>query len=343
MQLKAFLKSSMIVTLMATGTAARADLVVLQYHHVSDSTPPATSTSVSLFEGQLDMISDLELEIVDLHKGTEAALAGTDGQGNRIAITFDDAYDSVYHTAAPLLAEKAYPYTIFVNTEAVGRNGYMTWDQIRELAERPGVTIANHSADHGHLARKPNESESDWQARVTNSLDSAQESLEEELDSPAPMFAYPYGEFDQALERKIAERGWYGFGQQSGAIGQQTEKTRLPRFPMANAYGQLGNLENKLRSKAFPVNTGELPDGVISGNPPTLVFPLVDPIDANRLTCFASGQGRIDFDVIDGNVEVKAPEAFNSRRFRYNCTHPAGDGSYYWLSQQWLDLSKPED
>lgn len=343
MQLKAFLKSSMIVTLMATGTAARADLVVLQYHHVSDSTPPATSTSVSLFEGQLDMISDLELEVVDLHKGTEATLAGTDGQGNRIAITFDDAYDSVYHTAAPLLAEKAYPYTIFVNTEAVGRNGYMTWDQIRELAERPGVTIANHSADHGHLARKPNESESDWQARVTNSLDSAQESLEEELDSPAPMFAYPYGEFDQALERKIAERGWYGFGQQSGAIGQQTEKTRLPRFPMANAYGQLGNLENKLRSKAFPVNTGELPDGVISGNPPTLVFPLADPIDANRLTCFASGQGRIDFDVIDGNVEVKAPEAFNSRRFRYNCTHPVGDGSYYWLSQQWLDLSKPED
>lgn len=343
MQLKAFLKSSMIVTLMATGTAARADLVVLQYHHVSDSTPPATSTSVSLFEGQLDMISDLELEVVDLHKGTEATLAGTDGQGNRIAITFDDAYDSVYHTAAPLLAEKAYPYTIFVNTEAVGRNGYMTWDQIRELAERPGVTIANHSADHGHLARKPNESESDWQARVTNSLDSAQESLEEELDSPAPMFAYPYGEFDQALERKIAERGWYGFGQQSGAIGQQTEKTRLPRFPMANAYGQLGNLENKLRSKAFPIDTGELPDGVISGTPPTLVFPLVDPIDANRLTCFASGQGRIDFDVIDGNVEVKAPEAFNSRRFRYNCTHPVGDGSYYWLSQQWLDLSKPED
>lgn len=343
MQLKAFLKSSMIVTLMATGTSARADLVVLQYHHVSDSTPPATSTSVSLFEGQLDMISDLELEVVDLHKGTEATLAGTDGQGNRIAITFDDAYDSVYHAAAPLLAEKAYPYTIFVNTEAVGRNGYMTWDQIRELAERPGVTIANHSADHGHLARKPNESESDWQARVTNSLDSAQESLEEELDSPAPMFAYPYGEFDQALERRIAERGWYGFGQQSGAIGQQTEKTRLPRFPMANAYGQLGNLENKLRSKAFPIDTGQLPDGVISGNPPTLVFPLVDPIDANRLTCFASGQGRIDFDVIDGNVEVKAPEAFNSRRFRYNCTHPAGDGSYYWLSQQWLDLSKPED
>lgn len=343
MPLKKSLQTSVVFVLMAMAISARADLVVLQYHHVSDSTPPATSTSVSLFEGQLNMIADLELEVVDLLKGTEATLAGSDGQGNRIAVTFDDAYDSVYHTAAPLLADKAYPYTIFVNTEAVGRKGYMTWDQIRELAERPGVTIANHSADHGHLARKPNESQSDWQARVTNSLDSAQETLAQELEAPAPMFAYPYGEFDQALEREIAKRGWYGYGQQSGAIGQKTDSTRLPRFPMANAYGQLGSLANKLRSKAFPIDTGKLPDGVISENPPTLVFPLVAPMDAGRLTCFASGQGRIDFDVLDGNVEVQAPGSFNSRRFRYNCTHPAGDGSYYWLSQQWLDLSKPED
>ena len=343
MPLKAIVKMFVIATVVATATSARADLVVLQYHHVSDSTPSATSTSVSLFKGQLDMISDLKLEVVDLQKGTETALAGTNEQDNRIAITFDDAYESVYHTAAPLLADRGYPYTIFVNTEAVGRHGYMTWDQIRELADRPGVTIANHSADHGHLARKPDESKSAWQARITNSLDSAQQTLGRELDSPAPMFAYPYGEFDEALERKVAERGWYGFGQQSGAIGQKTGQTRLPRFPMADAYGQLGALETKLRSKAFPIATGKLPDGVVSENPPTLVFPLIEPIEASRLTCFASGQGRIDFDVIEGNVEVTAPETFNSRRFRYNCTHPAGDGSYFWLSQQWLDLSKPED
>ncbi len=343
MPLKRFLKSSVVIAITTTAISARADLVVLQYHHVSDSTPPATSTSVSLFEGQLDMISDLELKVVGLLKGTETTLAGTDGESNRISITFDDAYDSVYHTAAPLLSDKAYPYTIFVNTEAVGRKGYMTWDQIRELAERPGVTIANHSADHGHLARKPNESQSDWQARITSSLDSAQETLARELEAPAPMFAYPYGEFDEALEREIAKRDWYGFGQQSGAIGKKTENTRLPRFPMANAYGQLGSLANKLHSKAFPIDTGELPDGVTSENPPTLVFPLVDPMDAGRLTCFASGKGRIDFDVVDGNVKVQAPGAFKSRRFRYNCTHPANDGSYYWLSQQWLDLSRPED
>ncbi|WP_417566967.1 polysaccharide deacetylase family protein [Marinobacter sp.] len=343
MPIKAFVKPLAVFSLLAAASPVWADLVVLQYHHVSGSTPSATSTSVSLFEGQLEMISDLDVEVVDLLKGTRKTLAGGSESGNRIAITFDDAYESVYSDAAPLLASKGYPYTIFVNTQAVGRNGYMTWDQIKELAELETVIIANHSADHGHLAKKPGETDSDWQIRVSNSLDSAQETLAAKLGSSAPLFAYPYGEFDQALEKQLAARGWYGYGQQSGAIGPKSASTRLPRFPMANAYGQLGNLENKLLSKAFPIDTKNLPDGVISENPPTLAFPLASPINTNRLTCFASGQGRIDFDVIDGAVRVKAPDSFNRRRFRYNCTHPAGDGSYYWLSQQWLDLSKPED
>lgn len=332
-----------LLSMMVAAFAARADLVVLQYHHVSDSTPSATSTSVSLFEGQLDMISELGLEVVGLLEGTQQTLAGEAGTDNRIAITFDDAYKSVYTEAAPLLASTGYPYTIFVNTQAVGRNGYMTWAQIKELAGREGVTIANHSADHGHLARKPGEAESEWQTRVANSLDSAQKTLDNKLGAAAPLFAYPYGEFDQALEQELVARGWFGYGQQSGAIGPEYGTTRLPRFPMANAYGQLSSLETKLRSKAFPIDTGKLPDGVISDNPPTLSFPLDSGMSAGRLTCFASGQGRIGFDVVDGIVRVKASEPFSSRRFRYNCTHPAGGGSYYWLSQQWLDLSRPED
>ena len=54
----------MITALSMAGASAKADLVVLQYHHVDDSTPASTSTSRSLFEAQLQMIADLELEVV---------------------------------------------------------------------------------------------------------------------------------------------------------------------------------------------------------------------------------------------------------------------------------------
>lgn len=334
---------TMIAALSALGTAARADLVVLQYHHVDDSTPASTSTSRSLFEGQLQMIADMELEVVPLLEGTRQALAGELDDRSQIAITFDDAYESVYSAAAPVLERFGMPYTIFVNTDAIGARGYMTWAQLRELGARDSVTIANHSTDHGHMARRIDEPEDAWKERVNRGLDVAQKVLKDKLGVDEPMFAYPYGEYDEALEAKLAERGWYGYGQQSGAIGRWSHDTRLPRFPMANPYGQLGNLRDKLLSKGFPAPAKDLPDGVLDQNPPVLTFPLGDKLDANRLTCFATGQGRIDFSVENGMVRVQAPKAGQSRRFRYNCTHPAGQGSFYWLSQQWLDLTKPED
>lgn len=335
--------SLVVASLAGFALSAQADLVVLQYHHVSDSTPPSTSTSVSLFEGQMEMINELGIDVVPLESGTRHALDGRLNDRKQIAITFDDAYESVYSSAVPKLEKRGYPYTIFVNTDAIGSHGYMTWEQLEEVRDSSGVTIANHSEDHGHLAKRPDESHRDWEQRVERSLDKAQKTLADRLGIDVPMFAYPYGEFDEALEDKVRERGWLGYGQQSGAIGATSGSTRLPRFPMANAYGQLNNLKDKLLSKALPVDASELPDGVIEENPPTLSFTVPDAISTDRLTCFASGQGRVDFEVSGDQFMLKAPENFNSRRFRYNCTHPAPDGSFYWLSQQWLDLSKPED
>ncbi|WP_100639632.1 polysaccharide deacetylase family protein [Marinobacter salexigens] len=335
--------SAALISLILASFSVKADLVVLQYHHISESTPPSTTTSESLFKAQLDMISEMGLAVVDLHDATSNLFSETPSTDQRIAITFDDAYESVYSTGVDILHERGLPYTIFVDTAAVGNHGYMTWAQLKEVAAKDGVTIANHSAGHGHLARKPGESEADWKKRITLSLDTAQAELEQKLGAAPPLFAYPYGEFDEALEAEVAKRGWYGFGQHSGATGPLSGKTRLPRFPMANTYGQLNGLKDKLNSKAFPINTNNLPDGIMEANPPTLTLPLADEIQPARLTCFASGMGRIDFKVAENHIAIKAPKPFNSRRFRYNCTHPAKEGGFYWLSQQWLDLSKPED
>ncbi|MDP4546586.1 MULTISPECIES: polysaccharide deacetylase family protein [unclassified Marinobacter] len=329
--------------MMALSYTASADLVVLQYHHVDDSTPPATSTSRSLFKAQLQMITDLGLDVVPLETATRQTLSGDAPATNQIAITFDDAYESVYSVAAPILDKQKTPYTIFVNTNSVGAKGYMGWAELKELSGKEWVTIANHSADHAHLARKPGEPEAAWHTRTNRSLDLAQTALEKHLGTAEPLFAYPYGEYDEALEQKVNDRGWLGFGQQSGSIGRYSHNTRLPRFPMANAYGQLSSLKDKLLSKAFPMDASSLPDGVISNNPPSLTLKLEAPLSASRLTCFASGLGRIDFSVTGDTVTVQAPKALDARRFRYNCTHPAGDGSYYWLSQQWLNLDAPED
>lgn len=333
------LVTAILAALLFCAAPAWADLVVLQYHHVSNDSPASTSTTPSLFTAQLDMIEQLGLDVVPLEQGTREALAGELEGKQKVAITFDDAYRSVWDNALPELNRRHFPFTVFVNTGAIGGHDFMSWKQLQQLADSPDVQIANHSANHQHLPRRPNESMAAWQQRIQVSLDDAQATLEARLGTHTPMLAYPYGEFGDDLEAAVAKRGWLGYGQQSGPIGPTSLATRLPRFPMANAYGQLSTLKDKLLSKALPIDAHRLPSGVLKQNPPKLSLTLPEGFDPQRLTCFASGKGRQTVHREgDHRITVQAQTPFNSRRFRYNCTYPAGDGRYYWLSHQWVDL-----
>ena len=44
----------------------------------------------------------------------------------KILITIDDGFQSFYDEAWPYLKENNIPFILFVSTEPVGRNGYMT-------------------------------------------------------------------------------------------------------------------------------------------------------------------------------------------------------------------------
>jgi len=191
------------------------------------------------------------------------------------------------------------------------------------------------SGELGHLQTDINE--------LAASLDQAQSILDEKLGATAPLFAYPYGEYDSALEEMIDQRGWLAYGQQSGAIGQTSDTSRLPRYPLTTAHGQLDGLDHKLRSRSLPVIDDAPGNSIVQDNPPELSLTLPDGFRTGALTCFASGQGRIPLTADQQTVSVRAPEPFSSRRFRYNCTYPAGDGRFYWFSRQWVDLSRPED
>lgn len=336
------------LALSALPLSSHGDLVILAYHHVSTETPASTSTSPELFRGQLAMIEDLDMRAVPLEEGSREALKGNGEKPLRVALTFDDAYESVYENAWPVLREKEIPFTLFVTTDALDRDtgGYMSWEQIAELAEHPLVTIGNHSADHGAMIPRPGESVSALEDRIARSLDKAQERIREETGVESRLFAHPYGEFSPQLTQALKRREWLGYAQHSGVLGPYSDPYNIPRFPVSNAYGGLDTLKNKLRARNFPVSHEHLPNPLFSTNPPELTLPLPESWDSGRLSCFAPGQGAMDTEVqsTDGvtQVQVQAKKPINARRSRYNCTYPAGDGRFYWLSQPWFDPEKPE-
>ena len=68
-----------------------------------------------------------------------------------ILITIDDAFESFYSEAWPYLKKNKIPFILFVSTEPVGKNGYMTWDQIREIEKESFTLIGHHSHSHDYL------------------------------------------------------------------------------------------------------------------------------------------------------------------------------------------------
>jgi len=184
------------------------------------------------------------------------------------------------------------------------------------------------------------------QLRIRHDLKTAQQRLQTELGSAPPLFAYPYGEYNLALQQIVKDLGWSAFGQQSGVISQYSDRLALPRYPMAAQFAALPSFKTKVMSLPLPVIDSAPVDTVIKQqNPPQLQLTLApnDDIRIDQLNCFASNQGAAKVTWLDkdnGKFRVEADKPFTNRRSRYNCTAPSkSSGRYYWYSHLWISAA----
>lgn len=336
--------------LAVTGTAACSPsldaaehAVILLYHHVSTSSPSSTSVTPDRFEEHLEYLAQNDFAVLPLEEIVRALDGGHALPPRAVALTFDDAYESVYDEALPRLERRNWPFTVFVATDPVddGYAGFMSWDELRDLEARGG-TIGNHSADHAYLLRRqPDENHAVWRERVRDNIMHAEARLEQELEQPLPFFAYPYGEFDAPLESIVTDLGYVGFGQQSGPVGRSYEQSRLPRYPVATGFDDLDSLAEKLRTRPLPVTVLGPDSTVLAAGAEAPLLRLRIPDGAYRrdaMRCYVAGQepARIEW---DGDVaSIRAREPLDTGRSKYNCTAPAasGPGVFFWYSHLWI-------
>ena len=318
--------------------------VVLIYHHVDEGTPASTSLSPARFGEHLDYLANNGYHALPLQALVDSLRFAGSITDRTVAFTFDDGYISVYTEAFPRLRELGWPFTVFVCPDAVdhGRGPVMTWDQLREVAAA-GATVANHGQYHRHLQRRRDgESDRQWLDRTRAELLAAQQRIEEEIGTAPPLFAYPYGEYDDDLRGLIKELGWAGFGQQSGPMGSGSDPTLLPRFPMAGSFASMEVFPEKVASLPLPVVVvSPIQPGLAGATRPSLRLTLArGDYRSDQLAAFASGQGAADLTWIDeeaGIIEVQAQKPLTAGRSRYNITAPATDGQrYYWYSHTWI-------
>src|SRR4051812_21963553 len=137
-----------------------------------------------------------------------------------VAITFDDAFKSVYEIAFPMMRELGLVATVFVPTAWPGRDepmrwdgidhwaggphehelACMSWDQLRELRDA-GWEVAAHTHTHPHLTQASDE-------HLAAELGRSRALCTQEMGVPCESLAYPYGDVDQRVISATADAGF---------------------------------------------------------------------------------------------------------------------------------------
>ncbi len=293
--------------------------VVLMYHRFGEDRYPSTNISTESFIQQLDFIEENGFKVWPLEKVVEYLNVKKPLPDKVVSISIDDAYLSVYQVAYPILQQRKMPFTVFVSTDYLdkGYSSYMSWDELKDMVDH-GVSIGNHSTSHNHLIEKHSEENVNaWLTRVAEEIFNAESRIKEKTNYKTSLYAHPYGEYTNVLAKFIAELGYISFGQQSGAIGENSNFIALPRFPISEHYADMLEFKHKLYSLPMPIKHISPQEVITRLSIPSVTVSLSQDlmVSKNSLVCFASGQGAIHVSWLNNlQFVAKARKPFSSRR-----------------------------
>jgi len=315
--------------------------VVFMYHRFGDERYPSTNITLEQFQKHLEYIEKNNFNVWPLSKIVRYITEGKKLPLKTVALTIDDAYISTYTEAYSRLKKRNFPFTIFVSTNAVDTSSknYMHWNKMREMSKN-GAEFANHSLTHDYLLPHKDEPKEQWKSRIKIEILGAQKRLHEELGNKTnenpKLFSYPFGEYDENIIKVLKELNYIGVTQTSGVLSSDTNLRTLPRFAMAEAYGDIEDFILKINTLPLPIKSVSPTDPVIrSKNPPLLEVKLKRAID--NLQCYTSSGDKIDMKWISNTeLYIQAKYPLKAPRDRYTCTAPTKKGRWYWHSNLWI-------
>ena len=188
------------------------DIPALTFHKVDSRWEwGATRVTPSQFKRIIVFLKDQGYQTITLSQAKDTDFQRPD---KPIILTFDDAYESLFENAYPILLEHGFTASIFVITDFVGllntwdvnlgwlKFRHMSWDQIQEMS-RSGIEFGSHTHRHPDLTRVS-------ENRVRHELSLSKKILEDKLGSEIRFVAYPFGRFNSRIVDLSRDTGFHG-------------------------------------------------------------------------------------------------------------------------------------
>lgn len=178
----------------------RADLTILYYHAVRPE-------ALAKFRWQLSAIQAYG-------DAVPASYTGASEGRPKIAITFDDGFQSVFESAVPEMLKRNIPATIFVPAACIGsvptwemegvcpdRNEILASAESLRAAASQGIEFGAHTRTHPKLTDLAPELERE-------EIAGSKADLEQVLGRPVDLFSFPYGAYNERTLQYCKEAGY---------------------------------------------------------------------------------------------------------------------------------------
>lgn len=172
---------------------------IIVYHSISSpetALPSNTDVSPEKFESHLKWLAGRSDRVVSLYDLLEYR-----GRKSLYAITFDDGYRDNLTVALPLLEKYNLPMTLFAVAGFIGRQNYLSAEDLKILAEHPLVTVGSHGLYHRHFSKMT-------RAEAVFELAESKRILKKHTGREIDLLAYPYGDCTELTQRLSAQCGY---------------------------------------------------------------------------------------------------------------------------------------
>ena len=188
-------------------SAKAINLPILMYHYVEDTMPKQSlirkklTINPKIFEEQLKSLSDAGFKFYFV-RDIPGMLSGQIKPDKKsVVLTFDDGYKDFYSVVLPLLKKYQAKATVYVITNTIGGEIYLSDADLKELRDSGIVEIGSHTLDHVMLKEKSGQ-------EAERQIVESKKGLEKRLGIIINTLAYPYGSFSAETVKLVQAAGY---------------------------------------------------------------------------------------------------------------------------------------
>ncbi len=186
---------------------------ILVYHKVDPRLEwGITRLSPSRFARQMEFLAQSGYQTISFRELFQKSF--TNPNQKKIILTFDDAYQSIYQYAFPILKKYQFTASLFIISDFVGSYNlwdvhpgwrkfkHLEWKEINSLVQA-GWEIGSHSSTHPDLRKCPDE-------RLLDELVNSKAEIKKQTGEEPQILSYPFGRYDARLIQFVKKAGYLG-------------------------------------------------------------------------------------------------------------------------------------